>query len=378
MLRDARVQAILGPQTSAQAKLLADFGQRGQVPIISFSATSPSVSPAEKPYFIRAAFDDAAQVATISAVLGQFRFKKVVPICDGTSQGKSWVAHLVDAIHEKGIGVPRQSSISPRCTDEHIAEELRRLIRERARVFVVHLPASLGSRLFLQAKDLGLMGEGHVWIVTDALANCLHLLDPPAVHAMQGVLGVRPSFPDLDDRRHLAARLEVKLREENPGVELGSVNIFGLWAYDAVWALARAAERAASGAEISGNWSGTFRRKLARAISTDSFSGKSGDFRMSGGQLRPSSFQVVNVVGEKPTVVGVWSPDSNQASIYMPVAGQEEISWPGDSRSASRGWAMLAGGRKLRILVPVKDSFKELVNVEYDPTGGSSPRYLTP
>ncbi|CAA7398685.1 unnamed protein product [Spirodela intermedia] len=374
LLRDARVQAILGPQTSAQAELVADFGQKAEVPIISFSATSPSVTPAEKPYFIRAAFDDKAQVAAISSVLGHFRFREVVPICDGTSPGDSWVAHLVDALRGEGIRVPFQSSISPRHTDEQIAEELRRLIRERAHVFVVHLTALLGSRLFLQARDLGLMGEGHVWIVTDALANFLHLLDPPVVHAMRGVLGVRPSIPDVNELRNLTTRLELKLREENPEVELGSVNIFGLWAYDAAWALARAAEMAVSGEEISGNWSGAFRRKLARAISTDSFHGKSGEFRMSGRELRPSSFQVLNVVGEKPRVVGVWWPNSNRTSIYSPVAGEEEISWPGDSRSASRGWAMLAGGRKLRILVPDKVSFKGLLNVEYDPTGGSSPR----
>ncbi|CAA6673929.1 unnamed protein product [Spirodela intermedia] len=343
LLRDARVQAILGPQTSAQAELVADLGQKAEVPIISFSATIPSVTPAEKRYFIRAAFDDKAQVAAVSSVLGHFRFREVVPICDGTSHGglvggpsrrrASWRRNS-GSVPELDLPSPHRRTD---CGGAPPADPRESPRVRRAPDGVARVPSVPSG------ENLGLMGEGHVWIVTDALANFLHLLDPPVVHAMRGVLGVRPSIPDVNELRNLTTRLELKLREENPEVELGSVNIFGLWAYDAAWALARAAEMAVSGEEISGNWSGAFRRKLARAISTDSFHGKSGEFRMSGRELRPSSFQVLNVVGEKPRVVGVWWPNSNRTSIYSPVAGEEEISWPGDSRSASRGWAMLAG-----------------------------------
>lgn len=78
---------------------------------------------------------------------------------------------------------------------------------------------------------------------------------------------------------------------------------------------------------------------------------------MLGKQLRPSSFQVINVLGGMPRVLGVSSPNSYLVSHCATLAGEEEISWPRDLTFVSRGWAMLAGGR------------------DYDPTGGSSPGF---
>lgn len=115
---------------------------------------------------IRAVFDETAQVPVISSVVGHFGFREVVPICDRTGHGDSLVGYLVDALHGEGIQVSRQSLISPRGADEQMAAEFCRLIRERSRELVVNLLACLGFRLLLQARDLGLMGGGHVWNAT--------------------------------------------------------------------------------------------------------------------------------------------------------------------------------------------------------------------
>ena len=44
LLKHEEVQAIIGPQSSAQARFVIELGRKAQVPIISFSATSPSLS----------------------------------------------------------------------------------------------------------------------------------------------------------------------------------------------------------------------------------------------------------------------------------------------------------------------------------------------
>ncbi|KAK9942912.1 hypothetical protein M0R45_008555 [Rubus argutus] len=44
LIKNVQVQAILGPKSSMQAKFVIDLGNRTRVPIISFSATSPSLT----------------------------------------------------------------------------------------------------------------------------------------------------------------------------------------------------------------------------------------------------------------------------------------------------------------------------------------------
>ncbi|WRX14154.1 Receptor [Theobroma cacao] len=51
------VNAIPGPQRSMQARFVIDVGEKAQVPIISFSATSHSLSTTQSLFFIRTALD---------------------------------------------------------------------------------------------------------------------------------------------------------------------------------------------------------------------------------------------------------------------------------------------------------------------------------
>nr|GMD86642.1 glutamate receptor 2.8-like [Ipomoea batatas] len=60
LLKEVKVDAIIGPQKSAQANFLMDLGDKAKVPVISFSATSPSLRP-RSPYFIQTGLSDDAQ-----------------------------------------------------------------------------------------------------------------------------------------------------------------------------------------------------------------------------------------------------------------------------------------------------------------------------
>ncbi|GMQ02695.1 hypothetical protein CsSME_00048805 [Camellia sinensis var. sinensis] len=62
LLKTEKVQAIIGPLTSMQANFLIHLGEEAHVPILSFSATSPSLSSLRSPYFFRAALNDSSQV----------------------------------------------------------------------------------------------------------------------------------------------------------------------------------------------------------------------------------------------------------------------------------------------------------------------------
>jgi ionotropic glutamate receptor len=72
---------------------------------------------------------------------------------------------------------------------------LHKLMAMPTKVFLVHMTASLGSTLFVLAKDAGMMSEGYAWIITDGLSSLLHHEEGKVIDSMEDVLGVRPYVP---------------------------------------------------------------------------------------------------------------------------------------------------------------------------------------
>ncbi|KAH0730266.1 hypothetical protein KY289_001454 [Solanum tuberosum] len=73
---------------------------------------------------------------------------------------------------------------------------------------------SLGSKLFALAKEIGMMSEGFVWIVTDAMANQLNLMDVSVIESME----VKPYVPKSNKVEEFIQRWKMKFRKENPRI----------------------------------------------------------------------------------------------------------------------------------------------------------------
>lgn len=91
--------------------------------------------------------------------------------------------------------MPYRSVIPPASQDIDILKELNKVMTMPTRVFLVHMTATLGSRLFILANEAGMLNEQTVWIVTDGLSSLLDPVGSTAINCMQGVLGVRPYVP---------------------------------------------------------------------------------------------------------------------------------------------------------------------------------------
>ncbi|GMP25232.1 hypothetical protein CsSME_00002195 [Camellia sinensis var. sinensis] len=178
LLKTEQVKAIIGPLTSMQANFLIHLGEEAHVPIISFSATSSSLSYLRSPYFFRAALNDSSQVQPITAIIQAFGWKEVVPIYTENEYGEGLIPFLTDAFQENEIRVLYKSIIHPMASDEEIVAELYKLMTMQTRVFVVHMTCSLSARLFTKANEIGMMSEGYVWIITDGITNSLNFFDP--------------------------------------------------------------------------------------------------------------------------------------------------------------------------------------------------------
>ncbi|TYG60105.1 hypothetical protein ES288_D07G041500v1 [Gossypium darwinii] len=388
LIRNVEVQAIIGPRSSMQANFVISLGNKSQVPIISFSATSPSLTSLKSPYFFRAARSGSFQVNAIRDIVEEFGWREVVPIYIDNLFGETLIPYLTAALQEINIRVPYLSVIPESADDDLITKELYKLMNNQTRVFIVHVAMPLGSRILVKDEEIGMMSEGYVWIMTDSMTTLWRSINSSAINALQGILGVKSYVPKSKELENFTVRWKRKFQSDNPNVN-AEMNIIGLWAYDATFAVARAVENAGTAnlrfnrTNISGSGATDLETlgvsqngpQLIKELSKINFTGLSGDFHFVNGQLESSVFQIVNVNGNGERRVGFWTPQSglvkdwkstntSAKSSSKPKLGP--IIWPGDTNSVPKGWKIPVEGKKLKIGVPVKDGFTEFVKVTWD------------
>ncbi|KAK4277270.1 hypothetical protein QN277_015288 [Acacia crassicarpa] len=390
LMKTEKVQAIIGPFTSMEAIFLISLGGKAHVPIITFSATSPSLASLPSSYFFRIAQTDSAQVNAIGAIVQAFGWKEAVPIYTDNEYGKGVIPFLTNSLQQVYVRIPYQSSISASATDEDIRAELYKLMTMQTRVFVVHMTPNPGVRLFTIAKQIGMMSKGYVWIVTDGLANGLSSLNSSVIESMEGVLGVRTYIPKTKQLDEFNVRWKRRFLQDNPTLVHTDLNVFGVWAYDAVTALAMAIEKVdtnnlgfAMTNATSSNSTDLERigvsksgQKLREALSNTTFTGLSGEFSIVNRQLQASTFEILNVIGNGGRTIGFWTPQNgivrnlNSTKTKMYSTSSKDLGtiiWPGDTNSVPKGWEIPTNARKLRIGVPEKNGYPQFVKVSYDP-----------
>ncbi|XP_055832305.1 glutamate receptor 2.8-like [Solanum dulcamara] len=391
LLKDVQVQAIFGPQMSTQTDFVIDLGNRVKVPIIS-PATSPSLSVKENPYFIRGALPSSCQTKAIAAIVKNFDWREVVVIYEDSPYGTGIVPHLTDALLEISTLVSYRSVISPSANDDQILKELYNLNTKQTRVFVVHLQPYLASRLFLKAKEAGMMSSGYAWIITDVLTSLLDSVDHSVIESsMQGVLGIKPYIPRSNELNNYTKRWRKRFRQEYPDKDQIELNVFGLWAYDSITSLAEAVEKVGTTAipklkkpdtrenltdldalgtsEVGSLLIDSMRNTVLKQALT-------GDFRIIDGELQPFPYQIVNIVGKGERSIGFWM-ERDVISCKLKMNGKTAakcnnkqlgaILWPGESTIVPRGWEIPTSGKKLRVGVPVKGGLERFIKVEIDP-----------
>ncbi|PPD73574.1 hypothetical protein GOBAR_DD29503 [Gossypium barbadense] len=377
------VDAIIGPQTSKQARFVIDVGRKAQVPVISYSATSPSLSITQNPFFVRVALDDSTQAKVITAIVQAFEWHEVILIYEDTEYGSDLIPYLAYEFQQVDIRVSSRFSFSPNDSKLRILKKLNKVMAMQTRVIVVHMSSSFGSKLFFLAKDVAMISEGYVWIITDGLSR---LLDPMGVKAfgpMQGVLGVRPYIPQSKGLKNFKRKWQSRIHSSST-----KLNIFGYWAYDTIWALAKAVEmipQESSSVNGENHHRNTSQfpvikvskrgKMILNGLLKTKFKGLSGDFSLVGGQLQSLTFEIINVIDNEEKVIGYWTlengltrkPDKAKNGKSMSKYELKPPIWPGNTKDKPRGWTTPIGGKKLNIAVPHKPGFEAYLKVAQDP-----------
>ncbi|KAG6475430.1 glutamate receptor 2.9-like [Zingiber officinale] len=366
LLQNAGVEAVIGPQASTQAKFVAELGGRARVPVLSFSASLPRVR--SSPYFFHTAWDGFSQARAVASLVNAFGWREAVTVLEDSDYGAAFAPFLTDALQEVDVPVSCRSMIAPRATGKQIASELDKLRANRTRVFIVHMYSySLAFGFFNLTKSLGMMKNGYVWIVTYSLTDMVDLMGSSALDLMQGVIGLTPSVRE-NERLH---RLNRRWKEDRQFKF--NVTMFGLWAYDTVWALAIAAEDARGALNSSFMASGSTNStdlgrvgaslvgpELRDLLLSSSFAGVGGRFRLDGQVLESGSYEIVNVVDGGKRRIGLWSPTKGISLSNVNVTDGDGVEWPGGGRRKPKGWEWPI---EMVVGIPVKPGFEQFVEI---------------
>jgi len=165
---------------------------------------------------------------------------------------------------------------------------------------------------------------------------------------------------------------------------------YALWAYDAAWAVASAAERLGpsdlssppglvggrSGpTDFSGLGKSTSGEKFLAAITNTTFDGLGGRFELVDGELAVPAFRVVNIMDDaKERSLGFWTPKHGlhrrlDGGASASNSGLAPVIWPDESTVVPIGWVQPTSGRKLRVAVPadVDPGYGPIVHLDVDP-----------
>ncbi|KAL4388450.1 hypothetical protein GQ457_09G008870 [Hibiscus cannabinus] len=386
LLESVKLDVIIIAEISAGVKILAGIGSRAKIPIIVLFAAAPSLSFSERTHLIRIGEDESSQAKGIATVVQAFNWRSVILIYEDNDSTREILPNLITSFEETDARIALHISLLTSSTDREIIEQLKMLMNLQTSVYVVHMSPILASRLFSNARRLGMISRGYAWITTGMITNFMNSMDPSVIESMQGMVGFKPYIPASKELR----RFEIRWSKLN--VQEMELNVYGIWAYDIVQALAKAAERVTTRhphnihqeTRLNMNFTTVLPPQGGLVIVDEMlrsrFQGIGGGFQLTDGWMIQNEFEIVNVFrGER--LIGYWNPENGITSIMKEEnhtetnlassSKLESVIWPGGTKDIPKGLSLHR--KRLRIVVPVKIGFRELISVVPDPqTNGTT------
>lgn len=390
--------AIIGPQLSVTAHVIAHIANELQVPLLSYSATDPTLSPLQFPFFVRTSQSDLYQMAAIADIVDYYGWKEVIAVYVDDDHGRNGIAALGDKLAEKRCKISYKAPMATEATRDNITDELVKVALTESRIIVLHTYAGAGPVVLEVATFLGMMGSGYVWITTNWLSTILDTNSPLPTSAMddfQGVITLRMYTPDSEVKRKFVSRWSNLTSEKSANGSFG-MSTYGLYAYDTVWLLAHAIDAFfnkggiisfSNDSKLTGLHGGSLNldamnifdggNLLLKSILQVNITGVTGPINFTSDRdLIHPAFEVINVIGTGSRRIGYWSNYSGLSvmppeTLYtnprnLSSANQRLYSpiWPGQTTQRPRGWAFPNNGRQLKIGVPKRVSYREIVSHE--------------
>lgn len=172
--------AIIGPQRSSMAHALSHLANQLHVPLLSFTALDPSLSPLQYPYFIQTAPNNRFQMSAIADTVSYFGWSEVIVIFSDDDDSRNSLPALRDQLSVMRCKITYKSALppDPKGTRADVVSELEKIRMMESRVIILTTFHRTGLLVFEVAKEMGMMETGFVWFATSWLSTVLDSLSP--------------------------------------------------------------------------------------------------------------------------------------------------------------------------------------------------------
>ncbi|KAL5573317.1 hypothetical protein UlMin_022914 [Ulmus minor] len=389
---EREVVAIIGPQSSAIAHIISGIANGLQVPLISYAATEPTLSSLKFPFFLRTTPSDAYQMAAMASLIEFYGWREVIVIFVDDDYGRNGIAALDDELEKKKLRISYKLPLPTQYNLSDIAILLNNSKLLGPRVYVVHINPDPELKFFTVAKQLQMMTSGYVWFATDWLSTTIDSFFPmnqTSLVVLHGVVTLRQRIPKSKRKQAFLSRWRTLQKK---GIAISEMNIYGLYAYDSVWAVAHSIDKFINQYK---NVSFSFDNKLLDMKTTEiqlqklkvfdggsillsklletNFSGVTGRVRFDQDRNRVAGgYDVININRMATQTVGFWSnytgfsvspPETLEKNSDSQLDQKlKNVTWPGGETNTPRGWVIADDEKPLRIGVPKRTSFVEFVS----------------
>ncbi|CAI9298543.1 unnamed protein product [Lactuca saligna] len=353
LLKNVKVQAIIGPETHLQSKLLSVFANKAKVPIFSFAGSSSM----EYPYLFQIKEDECTMAKSIAALVESYKWSNVIFVHEDNDDGREILPYLAESFQEKNIQISYRSAISASATLDDITKELKKFMTFHTTIIIVHMSPSLASKLFLKAKSLQMVSEEYGWVLTEKTVDLFRSTNFEVIESLQGALGFRSYVPASSRLYNLTTRWHNFFYKKYPTLVTKEVPVSAIWAYDTIWALALSVEKVEVGVpHING---GTL---LLHEVLKTRFKGISGEFDLSERKIRSNGYEIMNAIDYGERRVGYWTHSQGiRSNIHLYSSlGTEATTAP------KRRILSTAPNKRLKIGVSKIRNFKNFIDVDFD------------
>ena len=377
LIKEKELKAIIGMERWGEATLVADIGNRVQVPVLSIAepAITPLLMPVRWPFLVRMTNHRAEQINCTAALVGSYNWKRVVVIYedDGNGGDTGDLTLLSEALQDVRSEIEHRLVLPPFSyltnPKEIVREELEKLRRIQSRVFIVlQSSSSMVIHLFREAKEMGFVGMDSVWIISDTITSFLDSFNSSVISSMEGALGIKPYFSeDSSSYIDFKARFKKTFRAEYPEEDSSDPGFYALKAYDSIKTVTQGISKMKSDDSNA--------KILIKNILSSNFTGLSGEISFKEGMLlKTPILRIINVLGKKDRELDFWLPEfgfSKSLGIENDTRERNsrrglvsKVIWPGDlSKQDLKGRAMPTVAKPLKIAVPGRTSFDMFVKV---------------
>jgi ionotropic glutamate receptor len=120
--------AIIGPLNSVTAHVISQIADELQVPLLSYSATDPTLSSLQFPFFVRTSQSDLFQMVAIAEIVDHYGWKEVTAVYVDDDYGRNGIVALGDALVEKRCKISYKVPMPPKATRDEITDILVKVV----------------------------------------------------------------------------------------------------------------------------------------------------------------------------------------------------------------------------------------------------------